>query len=680
MLCRRWLPGLTLALLLISGSAWAQDEDPPEATGGATGGGQKKGDTAREKVAQPDPNPGLQAPTINGLAGLVRLVTMDVGSPHTFRVALHTEMFKASDFLVTGDENSRFMGTVAVAYTPFRFAEFFLDIKSSANNNSRTRVILDGDLDQDVILALGDMSLGGKGLYQITDYIGVGGNLEVTFLNSVGGVSFSGDSTSVYFGLISSFDLDLLANFPLRLHLNLGYRLDNSNNLASFPGYSLAALQVEKFALGIRPSRMQIKFGLDVPLRKYINFGLTPMLEFAADVATGLEDEDFFNHTVGVGADLSPDDLAGRSTMWLTIGARTNPVKGFNFLLAVDVGLVDPGYGFGPPVIPWNVVLGFSYAYDPAPPVKIVEQEKIREIVKNVAPVPKLGKLRGRVINAKTLEPVEGAVVTFPGKDLTGLSTDPDGTFLTYELPAGNHPVMVRHPDYLPGKIMAEIKLGAVVSMDIKLEPAPPKVGKLTGRIVDLKGTGVAASISIGGPENKEVVADAGGGFSLELRPGSYTVGVAADKYLRKEIPVTITGGGQTSLDVTLSPRPRTSLVTVTKRAIMIKRQVHFGTGNATILPDSRQLLDSIVDVLVSNQQIKRVEIQGHTDNRGKADFNLQLSQARADAVRDYLVRNGIAPDRLDSKGYGQTRPKVPNITAGGRARNRRVEFVILAQ
>ncbi|MFH2010377.1 MAG: OmpA family protein [bacterium] len=677
MFFRRWLPGVTLALLLplISGPALAQDEEdpPPEATA------KKKADKGA-KAGQPDPNPGMQAPSINGLSGMFRLVTMDVGSPHTFRVGLHTELFKSSSFLVKGDENSRFLGTLGISYTPFRFAEFFINLRSQANSNGRERDVPAGDLDQEVILALGDLSFGGKGLYQITDFIGVGANIELTLLNSVGGVSFAGDATSFYIGMITSFDLDPLANFPLRFHLNLGYNLDNSGNLAQFPGYSLASLQVEKFALGIRPKRLQLKVGLDAPLRKYLNFGLTPMLEFAVDVATGLEDEDFFNFTLGPSPKLTADQLAGRTTAWMTIGARTNPVKGFNFLLGVDVGLGDPGYGFGPPVIPWNLILGFSYAYDPAPPIKVVEKETVREIVKTVAPVPKIGKLRGRVINAKTLEPVEGAVVTFPGKDLTGLSTDPDGTFLTYEMSGGKHPVMVRHPDYLPGKLMAEVKIGAVTSMDIKLEPAPPKVGKLTGRVVDLKGAGVAAAVSISGPDSKEITADPSGNFTVELKPGAYTVGIAAAKYLRKEVPVAITAGGQATADITLSPRPRRSLVMVTKRAIVIRRKVHFGTGTATIQPDSRQLLDSVVDVFLSNTQIRKVEIQGHTDNRGKPAFNTQLSQARADAVRDYLVRNGVAPDRLEAKGYGPTRPKVPNITPGGRARNRRVEFRIVAQ
>jgi outer membrane protein OmpA-like peptidoglycan-associated protein len=652
-----------LVPLLLAGGATAQDrEEPPEATA-------KKGPDVR----QPDPTPGAQAPTINGPTGLFRLVTMDVGTPHTFRVGLHFETFKSSDFLVRGDENSFYMGTLGINYTPIKFAEFFLSTRSSSNSNSRPAET--DRLDQEVILALGDLSFGGKGMYHITPAIGIGAHMALTLLNSVGGVSLDGDSTSFAIGMISSFDLDPLANFPLRFHLNVGYNLDNSNNLAEFEGYSLASLQVEKFALGIRPPRVEFKFGLDLPLRKYINFGLTPMIELCADFATGDADADFSGHPK-----MKPDQLDGVTTMWMTIGVRSNPVAGFIVELGSDIGMVDPGYGYGPPVKPWNLIIGLGYAYDPNPPTKVVEREKVREVVKTVHARPPGGKLRGRVINAKTLEPVDGAVVTFPGKDLTGLSTDPDGTFLTYEMAGGNHPVMVRHPDYKPGKLMAAIKVGAVNAMDIKLEPAPPKIGKLSGRVTDLKGNGVAASITAAGEETKQIDADAAGTFSAELKPGAYSLQVSAPKFLRKEIPVTIAAGGQATADITLSPRPRRSLVRVTKKAIIIHRKVHFATGAATIMPDSRQLLDSVVDVLLANSNISRVEIQGHTDNRGKLDFNMQLSQARADAVRDYLVKNGISASRLEAKGYGPTRPKVPNFTARNRARNRRVEFMILAQ
>src|SRR5262249_30686105 len=78
--------------------------------------------------------------------------------------------------------------------------------------------------------------------------------------------------------------------------------------------------------------------------------------------------------------------------------------------------------------------------------------------------------------------------------------------------------------------------------------------------------------------------------------------------------------------------------------------------------------------------EIRRIEIQGHTDNVGGKDYNQELSQQRANAVKEYLVKLGVEAGRLDTKGYGETKPIAPNINEQGKAKNRRVQFMILEQ
>ena len=86
-------------------------------------------------------------------------------------------------------------------------------------------------------------------------------------------------------------------------------------------------------------------------------------------------------------------------------------------------------------------------------------------------------------------------------------------------------------------------------------------------------------------------------------------------------------------------------------------------------------MLNEVAKVLNDTPQL-RLEIQGHTDDRGPADFNQLLSARRAQAVRDYLVGLGIGAGRLKAVGYGKTQPMATNATAEGRAKNRRVEFL----
>jgi outer membrane protein OmpA-like peptidoglycan-associated protein len=89
-------------------------------------------------------------------------------------------------------------------------------------------------------------------------------------------------------------------------------------------------------------------------------------------------------------------------------------------------------------------------------------------------------------------------------------------------------------------------------------------------------------------------------------------------------------------------------------------------------------VLNQAVKVLEAYPDVK-LEISGHTDNVGKAEYNLELSQKRADAVRDYLVGKGIAADRLTSVGYGMDKPITSNKTKADKAQNRRTEFQLIS-
>jgi outer membrane protein OmpA-like peptidoglycan-associated protein len=630
---------------------------------------------ATSKASAERPDPGLHAPTIDGLTGLFRTVGGGIGARHTFRLSLHFEMFAASDFLAQGDSHSRFLATLAASYTPWKYLEFFVNVKSQANNNDRNDP---GRLDDELILALGDFSFGGKFIYPVHKAVKVGARLGITLLNSVGGVSIDPGATSLYLGAVTSFHLDAISKVPVRFHLNLGYQLDNSETLADLRAYysDFASLHVEKFSLGLNVSRFQMRFGVEAMLQRWTKIPVNPILEFAVDVATGSEDEDFALNAAAFG--LTQDQIDGRAMGWMTIGVRTVPVRGLIAELGVDVGIGSPGFGFGPPVVPWQVILGLGYAYDPVPRVKVVEKEVLKTVVRKVE--RKLGKVRGRVIDEKTLEPVQGAIITFPGRDLTGLSTDPDGGFLSYGFKPGKLPIIVRHPRYKPKKAMATITVGGQTKLEVKLTPRPPKTGRLDGSIVDLKNAGVAATVAITGPQSSQVTAGADGRFSAKLKPGEYTLQVVAQGYLRKEQKITVTAGGTATVAFTISKRPRRSLVKVTRRSIVIRRKVHFATATARIKTDSRQLLDSVADVLLRNPQIARIEVQGHTDNRGSYRVNMRLSQKRAQAVVDYLTKAGVPASRLVAKGYGPTRPKRPNITRRNRALNRRVDFRILKQ
>jgi outer membrane protein OmpA-like peptidoglycan-associated protein len=117
------------------------------------------------------------------------------------------------------------------------------------------------------------------------------------------------------------------------------------------------------------------------------------------------------------------------------------------------------------------------------------------------------------------------------------------------------------------------------------------------------------------------------------------------------------------------------SLVIVTEKEIKITQQIHFEFDKDKIRTESFPILDAVADVLRQNTKIK-IEIQGHTDNKGAAEYNKKLSDRRAASVKKYLVGKGIDETRLTSRGYGLEVPLVPNSSDQNRALNRRVQFV----
>lgn len=105
---------------------------------------------------------------------------------------------------------------------------------------------------------------------------------------------------------------------------------------------------------------------------------------------------------------------------------------------------------------------------------------------------------------------------------------------------------------------------------------------------------------------------------------------------------------------------------------------VQFDFGKADLRQDARESLAKVAGVLLGYPLPAQLTIEGHTDAVGSDEFNMKLSQSRADAVHDYLVQSGISTNMIVStRGYGKTRPVASNDTEEGRSRNRRVEIII---
>lgn len=116
----------------------------------------------------------------------------------------------------------------------------------------------------------------------------------------------------------------------------------------------------------------------------------------------------------------------------------------------------------------------------------------------------------------------------------------------------------------------------------------------------------------------------------------------------------------------------------ITDKNIVISGKIQFETGKAKLKKVSFEILDEVVFAMQRHPEIVRLQVVGHTDSDGDAKANKRLSKQRATAVMSYLIRNGIAKDRLSSLGEGEDVPIASNDTEEGKEKNRRVEFVIV--
>ncbi|MGQ9701623.1 MAG: OmpA family protein [bacterium] len=210
---------------------------------------------------------------------------------------------------------------------------------------------------------------------------------------------------------------------------------------------------------------------------------------------------------------------------------------------------------------------------------------------------------------------------------------------------------------------------GDKIPLNLRLRPIPTE-GELVINVIDLATKQpIVAKVKIG-----DEIEETTSSVTRSLKAGTYTIkALSADEnYIPYERTVKLEAGKKLEIEVPL----------VRKKFKIVLPEVYFETAKSEIKPESYPVLDdaakTIAKILLGNVTTK-IEIQGHTDSRGSDSYNLKLSQARAEAVKDYLVtRHNLDAERLMPKGYGETKPVAPNTTPENMAKNRRVEFVII--
>ncbi|HEX6226024.1 MAG TPA: OmpA family protein, partial [Chryseolinea sp.] len=208
----------------------------------------------------------------------------------------------------------------------------------------------------------------------------------------------------------------------------------------------------------------------------------------------------------------------------------------------------------------------------------------------------------------------------------------------------------------------------------VSREPETDKRVKVYGKVTNAKtGEAIVADILFTGPAaSQSSQATTEGGYNV-LVPSTeqYTVKIEAPGYISTLEKLELETYEMKELEMNFKLQP------VEVGATVNLKDVLFEQGKTMLLPQSYPELDLVIAFLKANPKVK-IELSGHTDNRGIPGQNLKLSQARVEKVKSYLVSKGIDKKRITGKGYGGSRPIASNDNEETRPLNRRVEFTIL--
>ncbi|MBL6448726.1 OmpA family protein [Fulvivirga sp. 29W222] len=287
-------------------------------------------------------------------------------------------------------------------------------------------------------------------------------------------------------------------------------------------------------------------------------------------------------------------------------------------------------------------------------------------------------RLRGVVLDAKSKSGVMASLAIGLVNDTdTLVESSGDGSYQTKLIGEGNYHIRVSAEGYYPDEAQLSIKdvfRDTTVIQDFVLKPVKRNT-LLTGTVYNAKTEEpLTAKVEIIHKSDKKAIykkESPKGYFEKELdKKGWYFIAASAEGFINATDSVrNADDGSLLNKDLYLTPIEIGTTVRL--------NNIFFDFDKTTLKSESYVELDKVVDFLNDNSSVE-IEIAGHTDSKGSDDYNLNLSQGRAQAVVDYLIGQGIDEYRLVAKGYGETVPLETNETDEGRAINRRVEFTVL--
>jgi outer membrane protein OmpA-like peptidoglycan-associated protein len=359
------------------------------------------------------------------------------------------------------------------------------------------------------------------------------------------------------------------------------------------------------------------------------------------------------------------------------IGGEYAPIRALAFRAGYETGPEDITSlgGISGLCLGLGFTLGrfaLDYAFAPYGKLGMVHRIGLRSTI----PTSGGGRLEVQTIDAQSNEAIP-AFIEFSGLREGSRQADANGRAVLARLNEGWLKLRATYPDYVAA--LDSVYVRGDEDQKVLLSLSKPGRGTIWGMLYDAATkANIPGRVAYQGPVKGEAQLDSENtSYSVKLAPaGRYVLaasGPTAD-YFPQTCTVNVAAGQMVTRDFYL----------LKKKAVIVLKGVNFETGKADIRPEFDSILDDAGRILLANPTIV-VELGGHTDPReiSTAEFpsNWELSQARAEAVRQYLITKfKIDPRRLLARGYADARPIAPNDSDEGMAKNRRTEFVVLEE
>lgn len=677
-------------------------------------------------------NPNLVHPSYQGASGTFHSISALQNEETTFGVQALGRFFFEEPF-IDGEKHSRNILRMSGNYTFAHNIEAFGGFQFTFNEHSNA------DSSRSQTSFLENTDLGVKWSTPIFDdccFLGVAavtrffsGSQSIKQTSGFSD-SRSGPFAQFYLSLISSIDFGRsLFGVPFRMHGNVGWRSPNSNIDTNSSSVANRNTDIEIFNQdAIRYHSIVGNIALEAPYR-----WVTPILEFRGEYIpfssppVGLSNSRI-NALMGARGNLHPAfallaavdlklsgsaagsgaDLAENPSWDFYFGASftTEANKFRSSTGSVSGRVLDGTTGIPLPEVQATLVGAVTLprvsdlsGFYQIPNLKDgnyqvrftklgYESQTQNFEVKSGKPVildvaltslgPKSGDLRAQILDVVTNQPIARAFVRLSGAERP-LTSDENGDLLFEDIREGSHNLRIEAPGYEPADFPIEIFPNEEITQSFALRPEAPKTGTCFGRVTNEEGTGLTAVISAVDGRTRPFGTDPlTGEFVQDFEEGVYPLKVQAENYLPQEVSCEVVTGTRFELNVVLKKPERATLV---ENKIILPEAIFFGFDSAEIESRSFRVLNQIVRVLMENREsYQQLLIEGHTDDMGSNEYNQELSERRAQAVKNYLIEKGLEAERIQALGFGEEQPIATNTTEEGRAENRRVEFNLVQE